>query len=178
MLAPFNSFPVMNNPKLIALAGLAAALALNASAQTPSSDPSAIPDAGTVRSAIDLVRADIKTEKAYLIAQNVAFTEDESAEFWPLYNDYNAALNQLLDERLALLKEYLGLHDKLTDAQAVAFADKVFAWEGKRLELKRTWFKKFAEVVPATKAAKFVQIENQINAALDLKLMDSIPLIR
>ncbi len=78
------------------------------------------------------------SEKAYLIAQNVAFTEDESAEFWPLYNDYHAALNQLLDERQALLKEFLVLHDKLTDAQAVAFADKVFAWEGERLELKRT----------------------------------------
>jgi len=160
---------------LLSLAGFAA-LVLHATAQTPA--PAAPADPGTVRSAIDLIRADIKTEKAYLIAQNVTFTEDESAEFWPLYNDYNVALNQLLDERLALLKEYLDAHDKLTNEQATALADKMFAWEEKRLQLKRTWFKKFTEVVPATKAAKFLQVENQINAALDLKLMDATPLIK
>ncbi len=159
--------------------GLAAVLVLDVIAQTPpAAAPASTPDAGTVRSAIDLVRADIKTEKAYLIAQNVSFTEDEAAEFWPLYNEYSTALNQLLDERLTLLKEYVDAHDTLTNEQATSIANKVFAWEEKRLQLKRTWFKKFCEVAPATKVAKFLQVENQINAALDLKLMDSTPLIK
>jgi len=171
----------MKNSKLIlSLAALAAVLALNGVAQTPTEPtvPTYTPDAGTVRSAIDFVRADIKTEKAYLIAQNIVFTPDESAEFWPLYNDYNVELGRLLDERLVLLKDYLDQHETMTNAQASALVDKVFALECKRLELKRTWFKKFTEVVPATKAAKFFQVENQINAALDLRLMDEIPLIK
>jgi len=162
----------------LSLITFAAALALNATAQTPAAAAPATPDAGTVRSAIDLIRADLKTEKAYLIAQNVSFTEDESAEFWPLYNEYSAALNKLLDERLGLLKDYLDQHETLTDQQAQNLMGRVFELEGKRLDLKRTWFRKFAEVVPATKAAKFFQVENQINAALDLKLMDSMPLIK
>jgi hypothetical protein len=170
----------MNNSRFtLSLIALAGALVLNGVAQTPTaSAQAATPDAGTVRSAIDLIRADVKTEKAYIIAQNVAFTDDESAEFWPVYNEYNAALNQLLDERLVLMKNYLDQHETLTDEQATALANKVFAWEGKRLELKRSWFKKFVDVVPATKAAKFYQVENQLNAALDLKLMDSMPLIK
>jgi hypothetical protein len=170
----------MKNPKsTLSLVALAAGLVLNGVAQAPAAAaPAATPDAGTVRSAIDLIRSDIKTEKAYIIAQNVAFTDDEAAEFWPLYNEYNAALNVLLDERLVLTKNYLDQHETLTNEQATALADKVFAWEAKRLELKRSWFKKFVEVVPATKAAKFYQVENQLNAALDLKLMDSMPLIK
>jgi hypothetical protein len=170
----------MKNFKLtLSLVVSAAALALNATAQTPaSSAPAATPDAGTVRSALDLIRSDLKTEKAYLIAQNVAFTEDESAEFWPLYNEYSVALNKLLDERLVLLKDYLDQHETLNDQQAQNLMGRVFELEGKRLDLKRTWFRKFSEVVPATKAAKFFQVENQINAALDLKLMDSMPLIK
>jgi hypothetical protein len=66
----------------------------------------------------------------------------------------------------------------MTDAQATALAGKVFDWECRRTELKRAWFKKFAEVVPAKKAAQFFQIENQVNAALDLHLMDALPLIK
>jgi len=157
---------------------LAASLPLNGVAQTPPAAPAAALDPGTVRSALDLVRSDIKNEKAVVIAQNISFTADEAAEFWPLYNEYNAALGPLLDARLGLLKQYVDRHDQLSDEQATALAGKIFDWEGKRLELKRAWFKKFAAVVPAKKAAQFFQIENQINAALDLLLMDALPLIK
>ena len=170
----------MKNSKLILpLAALAAVLVLNGAAQTAApASPAAPMDPGTVRSSIDLIRADLKVEKGYIIAQNVTFTDDESAEFWPVYSEYNTALNKLLDERLSLIQDYLAQHETLTNEQATAHAEKLFAWEGKRLELKRSWFKKFVEVVPATKAAKFYQVENQLNAALDLKLMDSMPLIK
>src|SRR6478609_8936702 len=170
----------MKNSKLaLSLVALAAGLVLTSAAQTAAPAPAPEPlDPGTVRSAIDLIRADLKIEKAYIIAQNIEFTNDESDEFWPLYDDYNAAQNLLLDERLALITEYLDQHETLTNEQATVIANKVFAWEGKRLELKRAWFKKCTAVIPATKAAKFYQVENQINAALDLKLMDSMPLIK
>jgi ribosomal protein S26 len=55
---------------------------------------------------------------------------------------------------------------------------KVFDLEEKRTQLKRAWFKKFAKVVPRKKAAQFFQIENQVNAALDLQLAASLPLIQ
>jgi len=168
-----------NSKSTLSLAAFVSALVLNGMAQSAAPAAAATPlDPGTVKSSIDLIRSDIKTEKAYLIAQNLTLTADESDEFWPLYNDYNAALNVLLDERLALIKDYLDQHETMTNEQATTLADKLFAWEAKRLELKRTWFKKFTKVVPATKAAKFYQVENQINAALDLKLMDSMPLIK
>jgi hypothetical protein len=66
----------------------------------------------------------------------------------------------------------------MTDDQAVALAKKVFDWESKRTDLKKTWFKKFSKAVPARKAAQFFQIENQLNAALDLQLAAALPLIQ
>ncbi len=77
-----------------------------------------------------------------------------------------------------MLNEYAGAYKTMTDQQATALANKVFAWEEKRTKLKRTWFKKFSKVVPAKKAAQFFQIENQLNAALDLQLAASLPLIK
>jgi hypothetical protein len=174
----------MKNLKLcLSLFAVSCGLTLGGFAQTPAAVtaptvPALTSDAVALRSAVDLLRADIKTEKALIIAQNITFTADEAAEFWPLYTEYNAALIQLLDTRLVMLKEYVDSHEKLTNEQATALVGKVLDWEVKRTELKRTWFKKFSEVVPATKAAKFFQIENQINAALDLLLMDAIPLIK
>jgi hypothetical protein len=162
----------------ISLLTFAAGLALSGIAQTAAADALKNADPGTVRSAIDLVRSDVKHEKALIIAQNMALTMDEASEFWPVYNAYNAELNVLLDERLALIKDYLETHDTMTDAQATALAGKAFDIEAKRTALKRTWFKKFTAVVSPKKAAQFFQIENQLNAALDLALTDSLPLIK
>jgi hypothetical protein len=163
---------------LLSFTTLSVGLAVNGFGQSSAPAPQAAADPGTVRSGLDLLRADLRTEKAYLIAQNVSFTPDEAAEFWPLYNEYSAELNKLLDDRLLLVKDYLDHHETLNDQQAQNIASRVFELEGKRLDLKRSWFRKFTEVVPATKALKFFQVENQINAALDLKLMDSMPLVK
>lgn len=177
----------MKNIKFLILA-LSAGLPLTIFAQTPAAaqpDASAAvatvaaaPDATSMRSAVDLIRADIQHEKAVIIAQHLPLTADESTEFWPLYNEYNTALGGLLDERLVILKDYVATYDTMTNEQATVLAGKVFAWEGKRTELKKAWFTKFTAVIPAKKAAQFFQIENQINAALDVLLMDALPLIK
>jgi hypothetical protein len=135
-------------------------------------------DAGNLRAFIELARSDIKTEKTLIIAQNIQFTDDEAVEFWPLHSEYSAQLNKLLDQRLTLLGEYAATYKNMTDSQATSLAKKIFAWEAKRVDLKRTWFKKFSKVVPAKKAAQFFQIENQLNAALDLQLAATLPLIK
>jgi hypothetical protein len=166
----------------LALTALAAGLALTvaALAQDSGAPPATSPpiDAGNLRAFIELARSDIRTQKTLIIAQNIQFTDDEAAEFWPLHSEYNLAFNQLLDERLRLLNDYAGTYKTMTDQQATALANKVFAWEEKRTKLKRTWFKKFSKVVPAKKAAQFFQIENQLNAALDLQLAAALPLIK
>jgi hypothetical protein len=135
-------------------------------------------DAGNLRAFIALARSDLKTEKTLIIAQNIWFTDEEAFAFWPLHSEYTAALNKLLDQRLVLLGDYVAAYKDMTDGEATALANKVFDWEKKRTDLKRTWFKKFSKVVPAKKAAQFFQIENQINTALDLQLAAALPLIR
>ena len=171
----------LSETKLV-LTVLAASLAWTglAIAQTNTAPRATEPavDAGNLRAFIELARSDIKTEKTLIIAQNISFTEDEAIEFWPLHSEYTLELNKLLDQRLYLINEYLGALDAMTDKQATRLAGKVFDWEGKRTKLKRTWFKKFSKVVPAKKAAQFFQIENQLNAVLDLKLAAALPLIK
>lgn len=169
---------------LLTLAGLiltvALASPLKAASATSDSERLAPPgiDPGNLRAFIALARADLKAEKTLIIAQNINFTADEAAEFWPLHSEYTVALNRLLDERLVILGDYVATYESMTDRQATDLAKRVFDLENKRVKLKRTWFKKFSKVVPAKKAAQFFQIENQLNAALDLQLAAALPLIR
>ena len=165
----------------LAFAGLLLALAVSsASAQTTNMTSAAklSVDAGNLRAFIELARSDLKTQKTLIIAQNIQFTGDEAMEFWPLHSEYAVQQNKLLDQRLFLLDQYAATYKDMTDAQATSLARKIFDWEERRVDLKRTWFKKFSKVVPAKKAAQFFQIENQLNAALDLQLAAALPLIK
>ncbi len=74
--------------------------------------------------------------------------------------------------------KYLAMYDKLTDEQARQLATEAFSLEEKRTALKRKYFPQFAQVITARKAVRFFQIENQLNAAVDLQLAAALPLIK
>jgi hypothetical protein len=143
-------------------------------------DAEALADAraARLRTSIELLRSDVRAEKAEIIAENIEFTAEEALAFWPLHAEYNVALNELMDERLYLINEYLGMYDTMSDKQAQAIAKKAFDWEARTTKLKRKWFRKFSRVIPARKAAQFFQIEGRLNSAIDLQISASLPLIR
>jgi len=136
------------------------------------------PDAGNLRAFVELVRSDIRTQKAYILAQNMAFTEDEAVEFWPLHREYELALNKLYDRRLAMIRKFLSSYDSMTDDQARQLADQALSLEESRTKLKRQYFKWFSKIITPKKALRFFQIENQINAAIDLRIAATLPLIK
>ena len=135
-------------------------------------------DAANLRTFVELVRSDVKMQKGIIFAENMEFTEDEAIEFWPLYREYDLELNTLYDQRFALIKRYADSYKALTEDQARRLAEDALALEEKRIALKRKYFKKFAKVITAKKAARFFQIENQLNAAIDLRIAASLPLIK
>jgi len=135
-------------------------------------------DAGNLRTFIELARSDVKAEKALIIAQNIDFTSDEAVDFWPVYREYSLELSKWYDQRLALVKSYLEQGKTMTDDQTRKAVDQVFKLEDQRTELKRKYFKKFSKLVGVKKSARFFQIENQLNAAIDLRLAAALPLIK
>jgi hypothetical protein len=144
--------------------------------ETPPAPPPA-PSAADLRAYIELVRSDLETQKAVVIAQNMEFTEAEASEFWPLHREYETAVARWADRRLALIHEFLKNRDTLSETGAQSLAAQFFALERDRTKLKEDWFAKFLTVIPAKKAVRFFQIENQLNAAIDLRLAAATPLL-
>ena len=83
--------------------------------QTPNSQsakkpatPSAMTDTQkkNVQEYIDLLRSDIRQQKAEVMGSVMALNIDDSAKFWPIYSEYDAELTKLNNERLANIREY------------------------------------------------------------------------
>ena len=104
-------------------------------------------------------------------------TGEESSKFWPLQREYDAAATELGGRRVELIRRLLEKGGTYSDAEAKKLAREVFALEHERTKLKETWFKKFLAVIPAAKATRYFQIENQLNAIIDLRVAAELPLI-
>jgi hypothetical protein len=171
----------MKSFSFFSCAGLAIAALFSTAVVVPAADrfiaPSE-PDAGNLRTLVELVRKDVRTEKALILAQNIDFTKDEAVDFWPLYNEYELELTKWYDQRFTLVKGYFDRHATMTDDQTTKLADDVFSLEEKRTDLKRKYYKKFSKIVGPKKSARFFQIENQLNSLIDMRIAAEVPLIK
>jgi hypothetical protein len=148
-------------------------LSAAALAAAPAADHHEEPD---VEQLIELMRKDVRAEKADIVAKTMELTTDEAAAFWPVYKKYEAEAKTLGDERLAIITDYADSFESLTDEKARDLITRSIALEGKEHALKKSYLEQFLAVLPAKVVARFFQVESRINNLIDLELSSQIPL--
>ena len=131
-----------------------------------------------VDSYIEQLKSEIKADKKALITETMAFTEKESQAFWPIYTDFEYELDKLSGKRISNIKDFAANYDSLTDAKADELIKNSFSFQEDRLSLNKKYYKKFAEALTPTVAAKYMQLENQIQLILDLSIAANLPLAK
>ena len=127
---------------------------------------------------IELLRSDIKTQAKFIVSQTMKFSEEDASVFWPIYKEYEIELDKLGDKRLANIKDFVNNYDKMTDQKADKIIDQAFNYQKERLELKRNMYDKLKNKFNSSTAAKFIQLEHQIQLIVDMKINAELPLIK
>ena len=153
--------------KLVTVCALVAGLASAAMAQTT----------GTTN--MDILRQKIKADKKLVVAANLQLTDAEGTAFWPVYEAYQKDLQQLNQRIGAMVTAYAGAYNKGPVANDVAkkLLDESLAVDDAEAKLKASYAPKVLAALPATKAARYIQIENKIRAAIRYELAAGIPLV-
>jgi len=128
---------------------------------------------------MEILRQKIQADKKLVVAANMELTEAEAKGFWPVYEAYQADLGKF-NERLAkLILSYADLYktNTLTDDAAKSLLDEALAIEQAEVTMKQGYVPKLSAVLPATKVARYLQIENKIRAVIKYGLADGIPLV-
>ncbi len=128
---------------------------------------------------MEILRQKLKADKKLLVAANMDLTESEAKGFWPVYDAYQADL-QTLNERLGkLIVRYADSYSTktLTDDTAKSLLDEALAIDQAEVSMRQGYVPKLAAVLPATKVARYLQIENKIRAVIKYELADGIPLV-
>lgn len=121
----------------------------------------------------------IKADKKLLVAENMALTDAENKVFWPQYDAYQKELDQINDRLMSVIKEYADAFNRgpIPNDTSTKLMRDFLATEEAEVDLKRDYADKVAAVLPATKAARYMQIETKIRSMLKGELAKRIPLI-
>ena len=154
--------------KLVTAFAIAAGLAQPAMAQTT----------GTTN--MEILRQKLKADKKLVVAQNLQLTDAEGAAFWPVYETYQKDLEQINQRLATVVKAYADAYTKgpVTNDTAKKLLDEAVAIDEAEAKLKTTSVPKILAALPATKAARYIQIENKIRAAVRYELAEGIPLVQ
>jgi hypothetical protein len=127
---------------------------------------------------IALARQSAHTDRKILIMGNVQFNSDESAEFWPAWKQYRAAVSANGDRMLNLIRDFAENYEGMTNLKANELMTDSFSIKMQDLVVKQQFAKEINNFLPAQKVMRIIQIENKLDAAIQMQLAAEIPLIK
>ena len=123
-----------------------------------------------------IILKQVMTDKRAVYTQALKLTDEESRKFWPVYDEYEAKVKKLDDRFLQLVNDFAAKYSSMTDADAKQMLETKMKIERERMDLKQSYTKKVATVLPATKALRYAQLETRIDNELRRNVYNMIPL--
>lgn len=150
-------------------------LALHA---TPAATAQEVRQEAVSKALIQATRTQINAERQQAITLSLPLSPTESDAFWPLYREYHGKIDLLNDRFYALVMEYAKAYPDVADEQAKKFIKAYNDIDEDRIELREKYAKKFLKVIPATKVARYLQIEHRLDILEALDASSQIPLVK
>ena len=129
---------------------------------------------------MEIVHEKLKADKKLIVSKYMDLTESEAKNFWPVYDEYQKDLQQIHDRMGSLLKSYAVEYrgQSLTDEKAKTLLDDWLTLEQDDAKRRKSSVPKVLKALPAKKAARYLQIENEYRILLNYDLAVTVPLVQ
>ena len=146
-------------------------------AQTKPADTKAATNQADVDKMIELVRKDVRADKADIVSKTMKLDASQAAAFWPVYKAYEAERQALGDQRLFVIQDLAEHFETMNDAKAKGLLERSLAIEEQRVTLQKKYKDEFLKVLPAKTVARFFQVDSRLNNLINLQVSSQIPLV-
>jgi Spy/CpxP family protein refolding chaperone len=129
---------------------------------------------------LESIHEKFKADKKLIVAKYMELTESEAKKFWPVYEEYQKDLQKLNERLRSLLESYATEYqsNSLTDDKAKKLLDEWIALDRDEASHRKTYAAKVLKVLPAKKAARYLQIENEARVIVKYDLAATVPLVQ
>ena len=116
-------------------------------------------------------------EKRTLIENYMKIDASKAAEFWKLYEAYEASRRELGLKRVENINKYADNYGNFSAESVNAIMKNSMTIQKNMISLWDSTYKKMSKVISAEEAAKFIQAEMYIENTIRQALFENIPLI-
>jgi hypothetical protein len=129
---------------------------------------------------MEIVHEKLKADKKLIVAKYMELTESEAKRFWPVYEDYQNDLQKINERLLNMLQSYAAdyRNQSLTDEKAKKLLDEWIAIDNDDAKRRASYVPKVLKALPAKKAARYLQIENEYRILMKYDLAVTVPLVQ
>ena len=121
---------------------------------------------------------EVQADKRAVMLQTLALNDEQLAKFMPIYDEYQAEMEKLFTGAINLRNRlFVADYGGMTDPESKDIMAQAFKLREERLELLKKYAGKLDRQLPATKVFQFVQVENKIQALLDVAAAVAIPIV-
>jgi hypothetical protein len=131
-----------------------------------------------VQEYIELLRSDVRQQKAQIMGAVLELNADDAAKFWPIYSEYDAESTKLNNVRLANIQEYARNYEQMTDAKADELIQNALEYRKRRAELLAKYYGRVKASLGSIQAARVLQIEDQMLMIIDLQIASTLPIVK
>jgi hypothetical protein len=127
--------------------------------------------------AIQMLRQEVGKDRRDLVKANMLLTNSEAARFWPIYDEYRAEMNKIGDKRVKLITDFAANRNSMSEDEGMRLLKERIDIEKEKNDLRGDYVKKFNKELSARTTARFFQIDQKLDAAVEAALAAKIPLI-
>ena len=127
--------------------------------------------------AIQMLRQEVGKDRRELVKANMLLTNSEAARFWPIYDEYRAEMNKIGDKRVKLITDFAANRNSMSEDEGMRLLKERIDIEKEKNDLRGDYVKKFNKELSARTTARFFQIDQKLDAAVEAALAAKIPLI-
>ncbi len=155
-------------------------------AQSPAASSSSPPNQTAATSSHDLniqaytqlLRSDLRKSRTQIMAQVMQLDAEQATAFWPIYKQFESDFKKIGDRGVSLVQTYTNNYDQMTNEVADRLATEALTIEQQRTDLKRQYYEKFKKALDPITAARFIQVENQLENLLSLQIASQLPVMQ
>lgn len=127
---------------------------------------------------LQAMRQAVRTDKHAYVESIMHLTPAEALRFWPIYDDYQRALDTNGRRRVVAMQAFMFREAPVTNLAARQYAMEILAIDDADVKARRTMRNRMMRALPAVKAARYMQLEGKIRAVQDYDAAASVPLAR
>lgn len=127
---------------------------------------------------LQALRSAVGKDKRGYVAATLSLTDAEAKKFWPIYENYQRAIDVVDRRRARAVIDLAGNDRPLSDAYAKSLSTELMSADEAEIRARRTMQNKLMRALSPRKAARYLQLEAKIRAVEAYDIAASLPLVK